>query len=99
VTLIGRVVQGMELLSTLPRGTGALGFYEKPEQHVPIKSFRVAGDVPAGERTNLELLRTDTPAFQALIESRRNRREDWFKFAAGHIDVGNIPLPIRFAKP
>lgn len=28
VTLVGRVVQGMELLSALPRGTGALGFYE-----------------------------------------------------------------------
>lgn len=28
VTLVGRVLQGMELLTTLPRGTGALGFYE-----------------------------------------------------------------------
>ena len=45
VTLLGRVVQGIELLSTLPRGTAAMGFYEKPEQHVPIKSLRVAADV------------------------------------------------------
>ena len=47
ITLVGRVVQGMELLSVLPRGTGALGFYEKAEQRVPIKSIRVAADVPA----------------------------------------------------
>jgi peptidylprolyl isomerase len=99
VTLIGRVVQGMELLSTLPRGTGPLGFYEKPEQHVPIKSLNVAADLPPSERTNLELLRTDTPTFQALVESRRNRPEEWFKFQAGHIDVGNVPLPVRSAMP
>src|ERR1051326_6171750 len=74
VTLLGRVVQRIDLLSALPRGTGPLGFYEKAEQHVPIKSIRVAADVPAAERTSLELLRTDTPLFQALIESRRNRQ-------------------------
>ena len=98
VTLLGRVVQGMELLSTLPRGTAAMGFYDRPEQHVPIKSFRVAADVPAGERTNLELMRTDTLAFQTLIESRRNRREEWYHFQAGHIDICNVPLPVRPAK-
>src|SRR5277367_626699 len=57
VTLVGRVVQGMEMLSDLPRGTGALGYYEKPEQRVPIKSMRVASDVPASQRTELEVLR------------------------------------------
>ena len=98
VTLIGRVVQGIELLSTLPRGPAPMGFYEKPEQHVRIKSIRVAADVPASERTNLELLRTDTQTFQNLIESRRNRREDWYKYPAGHIDIGNVPLPVRALK-
>lgn len=98
VTLIGRVVQGMELLSALPRGTGPLGFYEKPEQHVPIKAVRVAADLPEAERGELELFRTDTPAFQQLMESRRNRREDWFVRPAGHIDVANVPIPVRAKK-
>src|SRR5580658_1476671 len=73
VTLLGRVVKGMELLSSLPRGTGPLGFYEKPEQRVPIKSIRVAADVPEAERSHLEIMRTDTTAFRDLIEARRNR--------------------------
>ena len=72
-----------------------MGFYEKPEQHVPIKAMRVATDVPASERTELEILRTDTPTFKALIESRRNRREDWFATPTGRIEVGNVPLPVR----
>src|SRR5205814_3825312 len=80
VTLLGRVVQGMELLSALPRGTGPLGFYEKPEQRLPLKQVRVAADVPPSERTALEVFRTDTPAFQKLIESRRNRPEEWYHF-------------------
>jgi peptidylprolyl isomerase len=99
VTLLGRVVQGMELLSALPRGTGAMGFYEKPEQRTPLKAMRVAADVPESDRTALEILRTDTPTFQALIESRRNRREDWFHFQAGHIEICNVPIPVRPQKP
>lgn len=94
-TLIGRVVQGIELLSTLPRGTGNLGFYEKAEQRIPIKSVRVAADIPAAERTPIEILRTDTPTFQHVIEARRTRREDWFHQPAGKIDIGNLPLPVR----
>ena len=95
ITVAGRVVQGMELLSTLPRGTGALGFYEKPEQRVPIKSIRLAADVPEKERTNLEVMRTDTPTFAALVESRRNRRDEWYKVPAGYIDVCSVPIPVR----
>lgn len=94
-TLLGCVVQGIELLSTLPRGTGRLGFYEKPEQRVPIKSIRVAADVPEAERTELEILRTDTPTFQKLIEARRNRSEEWFQVQAARVDIGNVPVPVR----
>jgi peptidylprolyl isomerase len=85
----------MELLSALPRGTGALGFYEKPQQQVPIKSIRVAADVPEAERSDLEIMRTDTAAFQELIEARRNRREQWFQVPAGRVEIGNVPVPAR----
>jgi peptidylprolyl isomerase len=95
VTLLGRVVQGMELLSALPRGPVPMGFYDKPEQRVPIKSIRVAADVPESERTALEVLRTDTAVFRQLIESRRNRRETWYHLPAGKIEVNNVPLPVR----
>jgi peptidylprolyl isomerase len=95
VTLFGRVVQGMELLSSLPRGTGAMGFYEKPEQRIPIKSIRVAAEVPEAERSELEIMRTDTATFRELIESRRNRREPWFQVPAAHIEIGNVPVPTR----
>nr|WP_245594026.1 peptidylprolyl isomerase [Arenimonas metalli] len=97
ITTVGRVVQGMELLSVLPRGTGPLGFYEKPEQRVPMLSIKLAADVPEAERTRLEVFRTDRPAFARLVESRRNRRDDWYVHPAGHIDLCNVPVPVRAA--
>jgi len=95
IALVGRVVQGIELLSILPRGTGPLGFYEQPGQRVPIASVRMAADVPEAERARIELMRTDTPTFAALVEARRNRQDDWYKVPAGYIDVCNVPIPVR----
>jgi peptidylprolyl isomerase len=97
--LVGRVVQGMELLSTLPRGTGPLGFYEKRDQYVPVRSMSVASDLPAEARVPLEALRTDSATFKALIAARRDRREEWFVDHAGRVELCNVPLPVRRADP
>ncbi len=98
ITLVGRIVQGMDILSATPRGPSPMGFYEKREQDVPIHRARIAADIPEAERLKIEILRTDTQTFADLIESRRNRREDWYKVPAGKIDVCNVPIPARLAK-
>lgn len=95
VTLVGRVVQGIEHLAALPRGTGALGFYEKAAQRVPIQRMRLASTLPMAQRPALEALRTDTATWQAFVEARRNRHEEWFIEPTGHIELCNVPLPIR----
>ena len=95
VALVGRVVKGMELLSALPRGSADMDFYAKTQTPLPIKSVRVAADVPQAERSNLEVIRTDSAAFAALVESRRNRPEEFFKFPAGRIDLCNVPIAVR----
>ncbi len=99
VTLVGRVVDGMEVLSTLHRGRGALGFYEDPERRVPIRSIRLAAELPPEERPRLEVLRTDTDTFRALIDARRWRREEWFLDPVGTVGVCNVPLPVRPGPP
>lgn len=95
ITVVGRAVRGMELLSALPRGTMPLGFYAKAEERVPIRRLRFAIDLPPAERTPMEILRTDTPTFTALIESRRNRRDEWYLQPAGKIDLCSVPVPAR----
>jgi cyclophilin family peptidyl-prolyl cis-trans isomerase len=95
VALVGRVLKGMELLSSLPRGSGEMGFYVASEPTVPIRSMRIAADVPAAERTPIEVLRTNSATFRAVLDQRRQRHEPWFKFSPDHIDVCNVPLPVR----
>ena len=87
ITVVGRVVMGAELLAALPRGTQALGFYATAAERVPIRRVRFADD----------LLRTDSASFSALVEARRNRRDDWYKRPAGRIDLCSVPLPVRKA--
>src|SRR3546814_7866986 len=93
ITLVGRVVDGMELLSVLPRGTGPLGFYKDATPRVPIEAIRLAADVPEAERSKLQVLRPDTPLFDAVVESRRHRRHDWYKRPSGHTDLCNLTIP------
>ena len=98
IATVGRVVKGMELLAALPRGTGAAGFYEKDQAKLPITAVRLAADVAQKDRSHLQILRTDTATFTALIESRRNRSDDWYIHPAGKIDLCNVPIPVREQK-
>lgn len=95
LSAVGRVVKGMDLLSAIPRGPDPMGFYDDPRQRTPIASIRLASEVPEGERTPLQLLRTDSQAFRDATEARRNRVDDFYSIPAGHIDLCNVPLPVR----
>ncbi len=93
IALVGRVIEGIEHMSSLPRGTGALGFYEKEEERVPIMSVRLgneATDMPA-----FEYLSTESDSFAAYADARANRRDPFFNVPAGGADICNIPVPVR----
>lgn len=95
IALVGRVVEGIEHLSSLPRGTGALGFYEKPEQRVPIVSIRLASELPAAEQPRFEYLSTESDSFARYADARANRRDPFFIVPASGADICNIPVPVR----
>ena len=100
ITVVGRVIKGMEHLAALPRGSAAMGFYETPEQRTPIQTVRLLADLPVVQRPQLEIMRTDTPTWNALVESRRHATGDWYVHSAEHINVCNISVPTRpIAKP
>ena len=71
------------------------GEYAKGEAPVPIRAMELASDVALPDRTNLEIFRTDTPRFAALVAARRNRPESWFLTKPGRIDLCNVPIPVR----
>jgi peptidylprolyl isomerase len=97
IALVGRVIEGMEHLSSLPRGSGALGFYtaEEAGKRTPILSVQVASDLPAGEQPAFEYLSTESETFAAYAESIANRRDPFFIVPAGGADICNIKVPVR----
>ena len=98
VALVGRVVQGMELLSVMPRGTATMGFYDKPEQRTMIRQIRFASDLPADQRLKIEVMRTDSRSFAEWVQARRFPASDWFVAKAGHVELCNVNPPSRQVK-
>ena len=95
IALVGRVIEGIEHLSSLPRGKGALGFYDlkQGDRRVAIRSVRLGNTVKA--LPAYEYLSTESPSFAAYAEARANRRDAFFIRPAGGADICNIPVPVR----
>lgn len=97
IALVGRVIEGMEHLSSLPRGKGALGFYaaDEAEKRTPILSVRVASDLAPSEQPRFEYLSTTSQTFAAYAQAIANRRDPFFITPAGGADICNIRVPVR----
>lgn len=95
LAIAGRVLEGMPLLSALPRGPAPMGFYTDPKQRVPILSVRLASDLPPAQRADIQVLRTDSATFAKLIEAKRNRRDSFYTHPAGKVGLCNIDIPVR----
>ena len=95
IALVGRVVDGIDKLSSLPRGTEALGFYKDKAQYVPIASIRLASDMPAAERPSYEYMDTQSATFARYLKVRANRHDDFYIRPAGGVDLCNVQVPVR----
>ncbi len=97
IALVGRVIEGMENLSSLPRGHGALGFYDlaQGDERVAIQSVRLGNEVP--DLPRYEYLSTESESFARYADARANRRDAFFIQPAGGADICNIPVPVRRA--
>jgi peptidylprolyl isomerase len=95
IALVGRVIEGIEHLSALPRGTATIGFYATAAERVPITAIRNGPDVPGLPR--YQYLSTSGGAFARYAAARANRRDTFFVQPAGGVDACNVPVPIRRA--
>jgi peptidylprolyl isomerase len=99
LTVLGRVVQGMEIMSSFPRGTGDIGFYKTPEEYQRYADIKVAADLPPEQRTPLEIMKTDSASFATLVNSRRWRKDDFYTKPVGRIGLCNVTVPVRAVAP
>lgn len=97
IALVGRVIEGMEHLSSLPRGKGDLGFYtaEEAAKRTPILTVRMASDLPAAQQPRFEYLSTESETFARYADAIANRRDPFFITPAGGADICNIKVPVR----
>ncbi len=97
IAVVGRVLEGMEHLSALPRGTGPLGVYEQPEQRIALEKAVLAVTLPASQQPRFQVLRSDSSSFARWIDARANRRDAFFVRPAGGADICNLLPPVRRA--
>ncbi|HXC73957.1 MAG TPA: peptidylprolyl isomerase [Sphingomicrobium sp.] len=95
IAVVGRVVEGIDKLSSLPRGTEALGFYKDKAQYVPIRAIRLASEIPASERPAFEYMDTGSATFAHYLRVRANRHDDFYIRPAGGVDLCNVQVPVR----
>jgi cyclophilin family peptidyl-prolyl cis-trans isomerase len=94
IAVVGRVIDGMSNLSSLPRGTEPLGFYKDKAQYVPIAGVRLASHMPATERPTYAYLDTESASFASYLRIRANRHDDFYIRPAGGVDLCNVNVPI-----
>ncbi|NWK97054.1 peptidylprolyl isomerase [Sphingobium lactosutens] len=95
IAVVGRVVEGMAHLSSLPRGSGELGFYTPKEHQVPILSLRLASELPEAEQPHFQQMDVASPSFADYLRLRANRKDDFYDRPAGGVDICNAPVPVR----
>ncbi len=97
LTVVGRIIDGMEFLTAQKRGTGDLGFYKTDAERLKIVSTRMASDLPAAVRPAFQLMDTNTATFGQWVKARANRDQAFFVRPAGAVDVCNALPPVRKA--
>ena len=95
IALVGRVVEGIEQMSALPRGTETLGMYKAGTVARMIASVRLASALPMAERPRFQVMNTASASFAGFVRARANRRDAFFNVPAGGVDLCNAPVPVR----
>ncbi|MXP00579.1 peptidylprolyl isomerase [Altererythrobacter xixiisoli] len=95
IAVVGRVIAGIEHLSTLPRGRGEAGVYDDAALRVPIRSVRLGDELPPAERPHFEYLASDSASFARYLHLRANRDDDFYRAPAKGVDICNAPVPLR----
>ncbi len=95
IAVVGRVIEGIEFLSTLPRGTAEMGVYASEAEHVPIVSARLADEITQADRPAFEYLDTSGTSFADYARLRQNRSDAFYRTGAGGADICNITVPVR----
>jgi peptidylprolyl isomerase len=69
-TVVGRVIEGMANMSSLPRSEAPMGVYATAAERTAIATIRLASELPAAARPRYQYRATGNARFAAYIKSR-----------------------------
>ncbi|HVZ30573.1 MAG TPA: peptidylprolyl isomerase [Asticcacaulis sp.] len=95
LAVVGRILNGMDALTALKRGTEALGFYKTDAERLKIVSAKLASDLPAATRPAFQTMDAASPTFDTWVHARANRDQTFFVRPAGTVDICNAQVPVR----
>jgi peptidylprolyl isomerase len=93
--VVGRVIEGMQYLSALPRGPAPMGVISDVGARTAIVSTTLASALPAATRPRFQYRAADNPRFAALVRRRENPPAP--TIGSGGADVCEIPMDVRRA--
>lgn len=91
-TVVGRIIEGMQYLSALPRSDAEMGFYATEGERTGILWVRLASQLPPDERPHFQYRATDNPRYAAMIALRENPAPP--TIATG-LNVCDLPAAVR----
>ncbi len=71
-TVVGRIVDGMQYLSALPRSDAPMGMYASESEVLPIVAVRLASDIAPGERPRYQYRAADNPRYAAAVRGKES---------------------------
>lgn len=96
-TVIGRVIFGMEALSSLQRSATTMGFYADAREFTTVVSARLLSDSEPDDRAvRYEYRSVESDEFRAAVTDREHPAPPMI--ALGGVDVCDVPLEVR-ARP
>ncbi len=95
LSVVGRMLKGMDILADRPRGTEALGFYKDDSQRIRIVSAKIAADLPEDQRPGFQILDSDSATFGIWLQAKANSLGGFLVKAPGALDVCSALPPVR----
>jgi peptidylprolyl isomerase len=96
LAVVGRVIEGIEHLASLPRGPIAdRGRYGSRRKPIPIVAVTMLSDVPRARRPRFERFDTSSPAFAAYLAKKPADTNAFYVVPAGGLDLCSAAVPIR----
>lgn len=91
-TVVGRIIEGMQYFSALPRSDAAMGVYASEGERTGILWVKLASQLPGDERPHFQVRGTDNDRYAAMIALRENPAPP--TIATG-LNVCDLPVAVR----